>query len=199
MDLIYFLAPLRVGREDVETRVFRHLPCTPVQLTANSASGLRRLGPTTYELRTAYQGRSLICTTIRRAMSSYAIQTPHGTEARRLTNQPVRRMASPEYQQVHHHKTIQDQGSPQKEGPIHPTLAKLDRTCMGGRRPYITCAHKYDSRVTHIPNDSKDTRVPYTFARSPHLPIIGRYSSNIDNINELVFSTRVPGRTISYA
>jgi hypothetical protein len=33
----------------------------------------------------------------------------------------------------------------------------------------------------------KDLAIPYPFAANPHLLITGRYSSNIDNQNEIVF------------
>ena len=119
-------------------------------------------------------------------MSSYAGHTRRGAKARRTTNQPIGRMASPENQQYHRHKTYQDQGSPKKGSQSHNTLARPDCTwaeaarTSPGTSPTLTILPTYHTVA-------KDQGYPYPFAKNPYLLIASRYSSNIDISNDLVF------------
>ena len=100
-------------------------------------------------------------------MSSYAEHTRCGAKARRTTNQPIDRMASPENQQEHRHKTNQDQGSPKKGSQTHNTLARPDCTWAEAARA-SPCTSKTIVMLPTYQTVAKDRGHPYPFAINPH-------------------------------
>jgi hypothetical protein len=139
---------------------------------------------------------SLIFTTNQKGMSSYAGNTRRGAKARRTTNQLIGRMASPENQQKHRHKTTQDHGLPQKGDQPHASLARQDGTWAEAARASPRASNTLARLPTHH-TDAKDHGYPYPFAENPHLLITCKYSSSTDNSNELVFKTLLPNQTLS--
>ncbi len=98
-------------------------------------------------------------------MSSYAGHTRRGAKARRTTNQPTSRMASPENQQEHRHKTNQDHGSPNKGSQPHNTLARQDNTWA----ETVSAPPGNIKSVARLPTYhtvAKDQDFPYPFAKT---------------------------------
>jgi hypothetical protein len=119
-------------------------------------------------------------------MSSYARKTRRGAKARRTTNQPIGRMASPEIQQEHRRKADQDQGSPRIGSQTPKTIARQDNT-WGETVLASPTSNKTVARLLTYHKVAKDQGFPYPFATNPHLLITGSYSGSQDNSNELVF------------
>jgi len=119
-------------------------------------------------------------------MSSYASHTRRGVKARRTTNQPIGRMASPETHQEHRQKTNQDHGSPKRGGQPHTSLARLDCTWA----EFARASPGTNKTIAMLPTYhtvAKDQGYPYPFAINLHLSITCRYLGSTYNTNELVF------------
>ena len=77
--------------------------------------------------------------------------------------------------------------APRKESQSPTTLARTDHTWAEATRASPGINTRTAVRLPTYHTVEKDLAIPYPFAANPHLLITGRYSSNIDNQNEIVF------------
>jgi hypothetical protein len=96
-------------------------------------------------------------------------------------------MPSPENHQEQAHLPPKDQRAPRKGSQLPTTLARTDRTWAEAARASPGNNTGTAVRLPTYHTVEKDLAIPYPFAANPHLLITGRYSSSIDNQNEILF------------
>ena len=116
-----------------------------------------------------------------------------GAKARRTTYQPIDRMASPENQQKHRHKTTQDHGSPKKGGHPHTSLARQDCTWAEAARASLGASNTLarllpKSHGREGPGISIPLRRELTSAN--HMQILHRHRQ----FERISFQTLLPSR-----
>jgi len=125
-------------------------------------------------------------------MRLFASYNRRGAKARRTTSQPACRMPSPENRQKHALNSPKDHKAPHKGSHSPTTLARKDRTWAEATRASPGSNSGIAVMLPTYHTVEKDLAIPYPFAVNPHLLISGRYSSNNDNQNDIVFKHVYP-------